>query len=291
MLVPPPAPSRSVLLGLLFSACGGVAVAGSSDEVAVRRGLVYSRPVDGVELRADVFQPKLAAPGPAVLVVHGGSWTRGNRSRMNRVAERLAGSGYVAVSIDYRLAPSHRFPAQIHDCKEAVRWIRRNASELGVDPARVGGFGYSAGAHLVALLATTRPEDGLEGDAASPAPSTRLQAAVLGGLPSDLRAFPPNPTVQRLLGGSAKEVPRLYDLASPIRFVSADDPPLFLYHGRNDWIVNVSHSRSMAEALDRQGVPHELREAPFGHAATFLFDGEEMRGAVAFLDRWLTNGE
>ena len=277
--------ARSFLLGLLGStSCAAVA---AEDRLSVRRGLVYARPTDGVELRADVYRPPLSGPGPGVLVVHGGSWTRGDRSRMKRVAERLAGAGYVAVSIDYRLAPAFRFPAQIHDCKEAVRWMRRNASELGIDPARVGGFGYSAGAHLVALLATTRPEDGLEGESASPAASTRLQAAVLGGLPSDLRAFPPNPTVQRLLGGSRDEVPRLFDLASPIRFVSADDPPLYLYHGRNDWIVNVSHSRSMAKELDRKGVPHELREASFGHAATFLFDGDEMKGAIAFLDRWL----
>ncbi|MDJ0851171.1 MAG: alpha/beta hydrolase [Myxococcota bacterium] len=287
MIFPARKLTRSVLLGLLWSASGSLAAAAGGSEPSVRRGLVYARPSEGIELRADVHRPKRADPAPAVLVVHGGSWTRGSRSRMDRVSERLARSGYVAVNIDYRLAPDFRFPAQIHDCKEAVRWIRRHASELGVDPSRVGGFGYSAGAHLVALLATTRPEDGLEGQAKDPAPSTRIQAAVVGGLPSDLRAFPPNPTVRRLLGGSREEVPRLYDLASPIRFVSRDDPPLFLYHGRNDWIVDVSHSRSMAEALERNGVPHELREPSFGHAATFFFDGAEMKGAIDFLDRWL----
>jgi acetyl esterase/lipase len=207
---------------------------------------------------------------------------------MGRVSERLARAGYVAVDIDYRLAPDYRFPAQVHDCKEAVRWIRRNADDLGVDPSRVGGFGFSAGAHLVAMLATTGPEDGLEGDAGGTDVSTRLQAAVVAGLPSDLRRFPPNLAIRRFLGGTVDEVPDAYALASPIYWVSEGDAPIFLYHGGNDWIVNVSQSREMAHALDRAGVPHEYHERKLGgHLATYLFDDEQVAEAIAFLDRWL----
>jgi acetyl esterase/lipase len=258
--------------------------------IAIDRALVYARPA-GEDLHADVYRPLGEGPFPAVLVVHGGSWTRGSRSRMARVAERLAGSGYTAVSVDYRLAPEHLFPAPVHDCKTAVRWIRRHADDLHVDPERVGGFGYSSGAHLVAMLATTTPTDGLEGEAPQGAPSSRIQAAVLGGAPTDLRRFPPNPTVRRFLGGSRDEVPDLYAFASPITYVSSDDPPMFLYHGVRDWVVDVSQARTMAKALDDAGVPHELHESKLGHAATFVMDGDEMAGAIRFLDRWLKGAD
>ena len=279
--------ARVALAGGLASA---TVVPASGEEpdppISIDRALVYASPA-GEDLHADVYRPPGAGPFPAVLVVHGGSWTRGNRSRMTRVAERLAGSGYTAVSVDYRLAPAHRFPAPVHDCKTAVRWIRQHADELHVDPKRVGGFGYSSGAHLVAMLATTTPRDGLEGEAPQGAPSSRIQAAVLGGTPTDLRRFPANPTMQRFLGGSPDELPDLYAFASPITYVSPDDPPMFLYHGTRDWIVDVSQARTMAKALDDAGVPHELHESDLGHAATFVMDGDEVAGAIRFLDRWL----
>jgi acetyl esterase/lipase len=238
--------------------------------IAVDRALVYARPA-GEDLHADVYRPQGEGPFPAVLVVHGGSWTRGSRSRMARVAERLAGSGYTAVS--------------------AVRWIRRNADDLHVDPERVGGFGYSSGAHLVAMLATTTPTDGLEGEAPQGGPSSRIQAAVLGGTPTDLRRFPPNPALRRFLGGSRDELPDLYAFASPITHVSPDDPPMFLYHGIQDWVVDVSQARTMAKALGDAGVPHELHESKLGHAATFVMDGDEVAGAIRFLDRWLKGAD
>ncbi|MEN8184689.1 MAG: alpha/beta hydrolase [Myxococcota bacterium] len=257
-----------------------------SSGTSLERGLVYARP-GGRELRADVRRPAGDGPHPGVLVVHGGSWSRGSRSRMRGISERLAQAGYAAVSVDYRLAPQHRFPAQIHDCKAAVRWMRGNAGELRLDPDRIGGFGYSSGAHLVALLATTAPADGLEGVPAGEALSSRIQAAVLGGAPTDLRRFPPNTVVRRFLGGGPDELPSVYALASPITHVSADDSPIFLYHGTRDLVVDVSHARRMAEALREAGVPHQLREADFGHAATFLWDGDEVDDAIRFLDQWL----
>ncbi len=280
---------KRIVVALQGLALLAATLAGASEVdvgIAVDRGLVYARPA-GEALRADLYRPDAPGPFPGVLVVHGGSWTRGSRSRMARVAERLAEAGYAAVSVDYRKTPAHRFPAPVHDCKAAVRWMRDHADALHVDPERVAGFGYSSGAHLVAMLATTTPGDGLEGGAPAEATSSRLQAAVLGGAPTDLRLFPPNPTLHRFLGGSRDELPDLYAVASPITHVSADDPPVFLYHGTQDWIVGIDHARSMARALDEAGVPHELHESQLGHAATFVMDGAPMAGAIRFLDRWL----
>jgi acetyl esterase/lipase len=205
---------------------------------------------------------------------------------MARIADRLAQAGYVAVSISYRLAPDYKYPAQLHDCKEAVRWMRRNAQQLDIDPDRIGAFGYSSGGHLVSLLATTGPEDGLEG-ADSVDLDSRVQAAVVGAAPTDLRKFTYNWTFYRFLGGSKEQIPEVYDAASPITFVSEDDPPMFLYHGRTDWIVDVDQSRAMATALDRAGVPAEYFEVETGHFTTFAFDDEPVQRAIHFLDRWL----
>ena len=257
----------------------GTSIVAETDLPYVRRG-------DGT-LRADVYRPRGAGPFPGVLVVHGGSWQRGNKSRMAPTAVRLAERGYVAVSIDYRLAPDNLFPAQLYDCEEAVRWMRANSSRLHLDPAHIGGFGYSAGAHLVALLATTGPADGLEEVAGGADGDARLQAAVLGGAPIDLGRFFPNPAMRFFLGAWPSERPDVYAMASPITFVSADDPPMFLYHGASDWMVDVSQAHEMSDALRRAGVPTGYYEAPGGHFATFLFDREQVSRAIDFLDRWL----
>jgi len=252
----------------------------------LERNLVYVRRND-TALHADVRRPPGEGPFPGVLVVHGGSWQRGDRERMTAISERLAERGYVAVSIDYRLAPEHRFPAQLHDCQAAVRWMRANAARLRIDPARIAGFGYSAGGHLVGLLATTDFADGLDDATGTPDNDTRLQAAVLGAAPIDLRRFPPNRTFDRFLGASLDERPDVYAMASPITFVTPDDPPMFLYHGASDWMVDVSQSRLMLEALHNAGVPAAYHETGGGHFATFLFDDGQIAKAIDFLDRWL----
>jgi len=252
----------------------------------VERDVTYARRDDG-DLRADIYRPVDDRPHPGVLLVHPGSWRHGSKRFMKSIGERLAEHGYVAVAINYRLTQGHRFPAQLYDCKEAVRWMRRNSDKLRIEPDRIGGFGYSAGGHLVALLATTDADDGLEGIASASDPPTRIEAAVAGAAPIDLRRFPYNPYFYFLLGGSPTELPLVYDEASPVTFVTADDPPMFFYHGRDDWWVDVTQSELMASSLQHVGVPAELYETTGGHLMTFIADDESVRLAVAFLDRWL----
>lgn len=234
-----------------------------------------------------------APPGvdlaPGVLVVHGGSWVRGTRRRIRPVARRLAEAGYVAVNIEYRLAPEFTFPAPLQDCKDAVRWMRANAERLRIDPTRIGAFGYSAGGHLVALLAATQVGDGLDGDVPANAPSARIQAAVVGGAPIDLRELPPNPFVQSLLGNRSDEA--AYLAASPITYVGSEHPPTFIYHGKLDVVVSDAQARAYADALLRAGVPHEFFEAPLGHVGTQLLSAGPVERAIAFLDRWLRRPE
>ncbi len=281
------------LTGALLAGCGGSAYrAGLAPDldsgdlpnpVQVLRDQVYAVR-DGEALRADVYRPRFGR-FPGVVVIHPGGWVSGNKRDVARLARRAAERGYVAVAPRYRLAPRHQFPAQIHDLKEVVRWMRSRSSLLGVDPERIAALGYSAGGHLSALLATSGPEAGLEGPTAFPGVSSRVQAFVAGGTPSDLRALPPNPAVPRLLGASAKERPDLASAASPLTFVSADDPPGFLYHGRLDALIGVSQARRLVDSLRRVGVPAQLELARFGHFTTWLFGGRQERLAFDFLDR------
>jgi acetyl esterase/lipase len=254
--------------------------------VEITRDVTYAERGDR-ELRADIYRPTDGGVHPGILVVHGGGWRHGSKWHMARIARRLAENGYVAVSIDYRLAPRHRFPAQVHDCKEAVRWMRRNAAKLGIDPEHIGGFGYSAGGHLVSMLATTDEDDGFEGGGTAGGPPTRIEAAVAGAPPTDLRRFVYNPVFYSFLGGSKTALPATYAVASPITFVTSDDPPMFFYHGRHDWMVDVSQSQTMVSSLQSAGVPVEYHEGGGGHFTTFLFDNAAVDDAVAFLDRWL----
>src|SRR5262249_788519 len=114
-------------------------------------------------LKCDIYQPAGAGPFPAVLAVHGGAWGMGNKRQRGVYAQKVGPDGFNTVSISYRLAPEHKFPAQIEDCKSAVRWMRKNANKYKIDPTRIGAVGYSAGGHLVALLGATDPSCGLEG--------------------------------------------------------------------------------------------------------------------------------
>jgi len=268
----------AILLALAAAGCAAAAH-DRADAVRVTADQIYARR-DGVALRADVYAP--AAPGPhaAVLVLHGGSWQRGSRGDVAAIARRLAAAGYVAVAADYRLAPEHPFPAQLEDSRAAVRWMRREAARLDVDPSRIAAFGYSAGGHLAALLATDPPDDA----------AARVQAAVAGGAPTDLGRFGDVRVMRRLLGDDPVALPARARAASPLSYVSSDDAPLFLYHGRADWLVDPVHTQLLRDALRDAGVPVTYLETPYGHMATFAFDDDTVAAAIGFLDVWLAHG-
>lgn len=248
----------------------------------VVRDIVYTPPGWPEALAADLHLPDGPGPHPAVLVVHGGGWERRSRADMESIAERLAARGFVAMNVSYRFAPAHRFPAQLHDLQQALRWLRAAAPRYGVDAQRVGAFGYSAGGHLAALLGTVSAGDAL--DAPHGGLQTRLQAVVAGGAPSDLRKFSGGRLVPQFLGTTLQEKPELFALASPIVHVSHGDPPMFLYHGGGDALVDLSHAEDMKRALDAARVRAELRVVPLlGHVLTFLLARGTEDQAMDFL--------
>lgn len=233
-------------------------------------------------LHADVYQPEGPGPFPAVLLVHGGGWARGEPADMVAIAESLAGAGFVVMNAAYRFAPEHHFPAQLHDLQQALRWLRAEAPRFDVDPDRIAGFGYSAGAHLVALLGLAATDETL--DAPHGGADTRLQAVVAGGTPTDLRKFEGGQLVPQFLGGNQQQVPEAYRLASPVVHVTGEAPPFFLYHGGSDMLVSIDHAEDFAAALESAGVHVELyRMRLRGHITAFLTDGEAVARATAFL--------
>lgn len=269
-----------VALCLALVSCLGC----QSPNAGVLRDQSYARRGEA-ELLADVHRPLSAESAPAVILVHGGSWARGSRSRMDRIAAAVAEHGFVAVNIEYRLAPEHPYPAPLEDVLAAVRWVRRNAARLGVDPRRIALWGYSAGAHLSALAGSrpegTNPSDPRRNEDA------RVQACVLGSGPSDLGLLGDVRPVRRFLGRPPAEIPEVVRAASPVFAVHSKSPPTFLYHGRDDWVVDVEHSRVLCDALAEAGVPVQLVETARGHLTQLICPDEIIAQALVFLDRWL----
>jgi acetyl esterase/lipase len=228
-------------------------------KAATERDIVYAK-AGATELKLDVARPAQGeGPFPAVLVIHGGAWRAGTKSDVGAVAAEFVAHGYVAVAPAYRLCPKETFPAQVHDVKAAVRWIKSNAKKYRIDPARIGAIGFSAGGHLALMLGVTGPDDGLEGDAPAGAPDSRIQAVVNYFGPTDLGAkdIPDvsKPLVRDFLGAPAQERPEVAAKASPRSYVSKHDAPMLTFHGTKDPLVPYTQAIELAEAMTAAGVP------------------------------------
>ena len=255
---------------MALSSCVGLKN-GNSKQVIVK-DLVYAERTN-VKLLADWYPARAdeiakTKKTPACIVIHGGGWYKGDKKDMESVATRLSDSGIAALNITYRLAPANRFPAPILDTKDAIRWIKGNANALGIDPERVCLFGYSAGAHLALMGGFTRPSDGLD-DSQPPSAkvfafqsgtelenlptSLEVSAIVAGGAPSDLTGGNYNEYYEKFFGRPPSEIPGIYKAASPITYVRKELPPVFLYHGKFDWIVDVEQSRRLVDKLRSSG--------------------------------------
>jgi acetyl esterase/lipase len=232
----------------------------------VLKGDVVYRSEGSSRRLLDVYrpsQPPTTGGRPALIAVHGGSWIGGSRLTTRTDPKstflRLAASGLVVIVIDYQLArpATPSWPAVMDDLRESVRWVRRHSDELGVDPERIAVLGLSSGGHLASLLATlpeVSSEDGV---------SSRVRAVVSFYAPYDLQALVTerrldHEPVENLLGRGNMPPSVQSREASPINHVSADDPPMLLFHGTDDLWVLPDQSVRMARALDAAGVRHRL---------------------------------
>ncbi|MBN2582230.1 MAG: alpha/beta hydrolase fold domain-containing protein [Planctomycetes bacterium] len=265
-------------------------------DVKITRDLEYARAGE-TPLLLDLYVPEdTAKPRPLVVWIHGGGWRTGSKEQCR--ATPLAMQGYVVASINYRLVQDGRWPAQIHDCKAAIRWLRSNADTYGIDPKRIGVWGSSAGGHLAALLGTSGDVKELEGTLGHLDQSSRVQAVCNWCGPSDLLSMAQQAHKRSqydhnaadspesvLVGGALQELKDKARAASPITYVSGDDPPFLIMHGDNDRVVPYQQSVILDEALRKAGVESSLHTiAGGGHA----FGGQMLNEMVLeFFDKHL----
>jgi acetyl esterase/lipase len=237
--------------------------------VAIDEDVVFGRGGDR-DLKCDVFTPPDSLEGgqqnrPAVLLLHGGGWRDGDKTQLKYYGIQLARYGYLCVCSEYRLSGEAIWPAQLHDAKAALRWIRGNAAQLNVDAARIAVSGNSAGAHLALMLAATPDTPGLEGDGGQEGVSSTCAAAIAVYPPTLLRSAEPEAdgAVAALFGGPVSN--ETADAASPLTYAHRGFPPTMLVHGNADDVVPVAASLQMYDALSGAGAAVEMH----------IFQGQE----------------
>jgi len=233
--------------------------------LAVKYGNVPYAHVSGKDIVLDLYQPaKSTRPLPCIVWIHGGGWSAGSKDPCP--AALFALDGYVVVSIDYRLTQEAPFPAQIHDCKGAIRFLRAHAGEMKIDPDRIGVWGASAGGHLVALLGTSGGDKDLEGDVGGNAgQSSRVQAVCDWYGPTDFtqfakfpRAADSNKMLTQLFGGPLSKHTDLARQASPVTYADKNAAPFLIMHGDKDILVPLHQSELLRDALKGAGADVEM---------------------------------
>jgi len=234
------------------------------DSVELKADLPYAGN-DNPWQMVDLYLPKHRTtdkPLPVVVNIHGGGWSGGNRRGAGMAASYAASGNYAGVSVGYRLSSEAKWPAQIHDCKAAIRWIRGHAKEYNLDPDRIGVTGTSAGGHLVSLLGLTEGVKELEGNIGE---FTNLSSKVTCVAnycgPQDMAsplmqgeaALKDDPAVAGLLGGPLKEKAAEAKASSPLTYVHAGAPPFLTAHGTKDMRVNFTNATRLHEALTKAG--------------------------------------
>jgi acetyl esterase/lipase len=254
-------------------------------------------------LLADVYRPAGDQARPLVVWIHGGAWRTGSNKgpALARIPEHLLAAGYAVARVTYRFSGEARFPAQLHDVKAAVRWLRHHAGELGVDPARFGAWGESAGGHLATLVALTGKDPDLAGDVGVLDQSDSVAAAVSWYGPANLLSMAaqnhpdglqdhdePDSPESRLVGGPVQALATESAAASPVTYVSDSAPPILLVHGDEDRLVPVGQSIELHQRLADAGARVDLRIVAGADHCLIGADPEpEVAASIAHLSRTL----
>jgi acetyl esterase/lipase len=249
----------------------------------------------------DLYIPARGTNFPLVIWIHGGGWS--SNSKEDPGGRSFLGRGYALASPNYRQSRYAHWPAQLIDCKAAVRWLRAHAAEYGLDPNHFGAYGMSSGGHMVAILGTAG--DAREFDQGDNLGySSRIQAVADWFGPTDFLSIsnaPPNirwggdgDADTQLLGGKPSENIELAKSASPVHFVSTNSPPFIIMHGENDHMVPLQQSQELVDALKKAGVPVEFHVVVGGSHGRpkGAFEGPEAMGWLHdFFDKYLKNGK
>lgn len=256
---------NGLLAAILITGWATTLVAG---EIVFEKDIEYSNP-DGQHLQLNLARPKEGdGLRPAVLCIHGGGFRAGKRERWDALCQKLAGDGYVAATVTYRLAPKYQFPAAIYDVKAAVRWLRKNAVAYQIDPERIGVVGDSAGGHLAQFLGVTGDVvdfEGLEelGDLNDDIESSSVTCVVNYYGPSDFtksygKSVDAAEVLPLWLGGDVTKERRKHIVASPLYWVTPNAAPTLLIHGTEDKYVAFEQAEWIHDRLKAAEVEVEL---------------------------------
>jgi acetyl esterase/lipase len=279
------------------------AAAEQSVPVKVARDIQYAT-IDGENLYLDLAVPKAKGNYPCVVMFHGGAWRFGSRRELSSggrdsagnptpsLIERVAARGYVVASVGYRLAPKHKFPAQIRDARASVRFLRADAKKYSIDPDRFAACGFSSGGHLALLLGMANGVEGWDAGGHTDQ-SSKVQCVVDFFGPTDLSLYAATPALEDaymvpVFGKVAKTDPDVYKKASPINYVSKESPPALLLHGNFDLIVPIIHSERLQMKLREEKVEVEMitvRGEGHGWGGAALASTTE--DTIRFLDKHL----
>ena len=252
----------------------------------------------------DLYLPqKPATSRPVVIAVHGGCWRNGDKAgnaHLGAAIPSLLREGFAVASVNYRYSSQAIFPAQIHDLKASVRWLRANAATYGLDANRFGAWGTSAGGHLAALLGTSAGVAAMDGELGVTGQSTRMQAVVDWFGPTDLLRMDeqrladgmthnrPNSPESLLVGGPLQSRVDVARAANPITYVTPDDPPFLIMHGDRDALVPYQQSELLNAALVKAGVVTKLLKlVGAGHGDREFRSERSLRTMIEFFERRL----
>lgn len=266
------------------------------DGVVFERDIEYANP-DEQHLQLNMARPKQGAgPFPAIICIHGGGFRAGTRDGFDSLCIQLAEHGYVAVTVSYRLAPKYQFPAAVYDVKEAVRWLRANASQYKIDPQQIGATGGSAGGHLAQFLAVTSDVGEFEGDGGNADYSSAVNCVVNFFGPSDFTksygaSVDAAEVLPLFLGGNLEQQRKRHIEASPLYWVTPNAAPTLCIHGTKDSYVAHEQAVWLIERLQAADVEATLMSIEgadhgFGGATPEVLAQIE-NARVEFFDRHL----
>jgi acetyl esterase/lipase len=280
---------------LAFAAAVGLGLAWPASAQGIRehKDLVYAA-VDGKDLALDLYVPQGAASPPLLVWIHGGAWRAGTKAQ---VQKQFVENGYATASVEFRQSTDARFPAQVHDIKAAIRFLRARAAEYGYRTDRIAISGASSGAHLAALVGVTNGHQELEGAVGNYLKESSDVHAIIdyfgaSNLTTILTQSTPfgfnlrKPALELLLGAAPDEAKALAALASPVTHVGAGDPPLLLFHGDQDPQMPINQAHELEGAYEKAGLDVAF-DVVHGaaHGGPQFFAPEHLTRALAFLSR------
>jgi acetyl esterase/lipase len=227
----------------------------SADDVEEHRDIVY-KTIDSIDLKLDIYN-KVGHTGtaPLIIFVHGGSWSGGDKRDYKLYTIPFARKGYITASIQYRLSGVAKFPAQLLDVNDAIKFLKRNAADYHIDASKIILVGGSAGGHLVLLSAYSNLDDFNKNGADGITAEVQGIVDIYGPTDITIEGVRDLKSLEKLMGKSYDEAVAIYKECSPINYVSKNAPPTLIFHGTIDSLVPVAQSDVLNDTLTSLGVP------------------------------------